>query len=111
MKNLKKLRQAKKMSQQQLALKLNLSQQTIYKYENQITEPDITTLINLADYFNTSVDYLIGNTNNPQKPGKYIEEALSEDELEHIRLYRCMPEHIQGLINQLMAEFYSYKRP
>ena len=29
------------MSQQQLALKLNLSQQTIYKYENQITEPDI----------------------------------------------------------------------
>lgn len=44
MKNLKKLRQAKKMSQQQLALKLNLSQQTIYKYENQITEPDITTL-------------------------------------------------------------------
>lgn len=111
MKNLKKLRQAKKMSQQQLALKLNLSQQTIYKYENQITEPDITTLINLADYFNTSVDYLIGNTDNPQKPEKYIEEALSEDELEHIRLYRCMPEHIQGLINQLMAEFYSYKRP
>ena len=53
------------MSQQQLALKLNLSQQTIYKYENQITEPDITTLINLADYFNTSVDYLIGNTDNP----------------------------------------------
>ena len=70
MKNLKKLRQAKKMSQQQLALKLNLSQQTIYKYENQITEPDITTLINLADYFNTSVDYLIGNTDNPQRPGK-----------------------------------------
>ena len=83
----------------------------IYYYENQITEPDITTLINLADYFNTSVDYLIGNTNNPQKPGKYIEEALSEDELEHIRLFRCMPEHMQDLINQLMIEFYSYKRP
>ena len=40
----------------------------IYYYENQITEPDITTLINLADYFNTSVDYLIGNTDNPQRP-------------------------------------------
>ena len=66
MKNLKALRLSKKLSQQQLALRLDLSQQTIYKYENGITEPDIATLIKLAGYFNTSVDYLIGNTNNPQ---------------------------------------------
>ena len=71
MKNLKALRLSKKLSQQQLALRLDLSQQTIYKYENGITEPDIATLIKLADYFNTSVDYLIGNTNNPQRPGIY----------------------------------------
>ena len=64
MKNLKTLRLSKNLSQQQLALRLDLSQQTIYKYENQITEPDIATLIKLADYFNTSVDYLIGNTDN-----------------------------------------------
>ena len=68
MKNLKTLRLSKNLSQQQLALRLDLSQQTIYKYENQITEPDIATLIKLADYFNTSVDYLIGNTDNPQRP-------------------------------------------
>ena len=71
MKNLKALRLSKKLSQQQLALRLDLSQQTIYKYENGITEPDIATLIKLANYFNTSVDYLIGNTNNPQRPGSY----------------------------------------
>ena len=31
--------------------------------------------------------------------------------IEHIRLFRCMPEHMQDLINQLMIELYSYKRP
>ena len=77
MKNLKALRLSKKLSQQQLALRLDLSQQTIYKYENGITEPDIATLIKLANYFNTSVDYLIGNTNNPQRPGSYSETELT----------------------------------
>ena len=45
MKNLKKLRLSRNLSQQQLAFRLDLSQQTIYKYENQITEPDVATLI------------------------------------------------------------------
>lgn len=42
---------------------MSLSQQSINKYENHGVEPDIDTLIKLADYFNTSVDYLIGHTN------------------------------------------------
>ena len=36
MKNLKALRLSKKLSQQQLAMRLDLSQQTIYKYENKV---------------------------------------------------------------------------
>lgn len=61
-KNLKSLRKRKNVSQQQLADVLGLTQQSINKYENHKIEPDIATLINLARYFNTSVDYLIGNT-------------------------------------------------
>lgn len=105
MKNLKQLRLSKKLSQQQLAFRLDLSQQTIYKYENQITEPDIATLVRIANYFNTSVDYLIGNSDNPQKPGNYVETDLSEQELAHLRLYRTMPNTVQELLDNLMSEF------
>ena len=104
MKNLKALRLSKKLSQQQLALRLDLSQQTIYKYEHGITEPDIATLIKLADYFNTSVDYLIGNTNNPQRPGIYSETELTENELQHLRIYRNMPDTVQKLLDSFLTE-------
>ena len=106
MKNLKALRLSKKLSQQQLALRLDLSQQTIYKYENGITEPDIATLIKLANYFNTSVDYLIGNTNNPQRPCSYSETELTESELQHLRIYRNMPNTVQELLDSFLSEVF-----
>lgn len=61
-KNLKELRTQKHISQQQLANIIGISQQSVNKYENHSVEPDINTLIKIAAYFNTSVDYLIGNT-------------------------------------------------
>ncbi len=60
--NLKKLRNKKKISQQQLADIIGVSQQSINKYENHSVEPDIETLIKLSEFFQTSVDYLIGHT-------------------------------------------------
>lgn len=62
MNNLKKLRLDKGLSQQALADKLEISQQSIYKYENQITEPNIDMLKHMAGFFDVSVDYLIGNS-------------------------------------------------
>lgn len=62
---LKELRNAKGISQQTLAEKLGVSQQSVNKYENHDIEPDIDTLIAMADYFNVSVDYLIGRDVNP----------------------------------------------
>ncbi len=59
-KNLKKLRLKKRISQQALAAAIGVSQQSINKYENHGVEPDITTLITMADYFGVTVDYLIG---------------------------------------------------
>ena len=61
-KNLRKLRMNKGISQQRLAEVIGTSQQSINKYENHNVEPDISTLILLADYFQVSVDYLTGHT-------------------------------------------------
>ena len=55
--NLKSLRTSKGISQQQLADIIGVSQQSINKYENHNVEPDIATLIRIADFFQTSVDF------------------------------------------------------
>ena len=74
--NLKKLRQEKGISQQKLAEVISVSQQSINKYENHNVEPDICTLTKLANYFHTSVDYLIGNTQEKEEPFSSEEQRL-----------------------------------
>ena len=59
---LKKLRKEKHISQLKLALDLNMNQNTISRYENMEREADYETLITFADYFNVSLDYLLGRT-------------------------------------------------
>ena len=59
---IKKLRKDKGISQLQLAIAIHVSQNTISRYETGEREPGIKELILLADYFNVSVDYLIGRT-------------------------------------------------
>ena len=63
---LKELRQKRKISQLKLALDLNMNQNSISRYENMEREADYATLIAFADYFDVSVDYLLGRTDNPK---------------------------------------------
>lgn len=62
---LKELRKAKKISQQRLAIELHLTQNTVSRYERGERQADYQTLIALADFFNVSIDYLLGRTDNP----------------------------------------------
>lgn len=63
--NLKKIRKEKGISQLKLAMELNMSQNTISRYETGEREPGINELIKIADYFNISIDYLLERTKNP----------------------------------------------
>ena len=60
--NIKKLRQAKGLSQQELAVKLNVVRQTVSKWENGLSVPDSEMLIELAEKLDTSVSELLGET-------------------------------------------------
>ena len=64
--NLKKLRKEKGISQLKLAMDLNMTQNTISRYETGEREPGINELIKLADYFDVSIDYLVGRTQTKQ---------------------------------------------
>ncbi len=67
---LKELRKKKKLTQLRLALELNMTQNTISRYETGKVEADYKTLILFADYFNVSVDYLLERTDDPTPPKK-----------------------------------------
>ena len=57
---LKELRTVNNLSQMQLAMKTNLSQSAIAKWELGKTEPTASAIITLAKFFNESTDYLLG---------------------------------------------------
>ena len=63
---LKFLRKKHRISQLKLAMDLNMNQNSISRYENGEREADYETLIRFADYFNVSIDYLLGRTDNPE---------------------------------------------
>ena len=56
---LRELRTSKNLSQSELSKVIGVSGQTILNWENGIYEPKIKHLIDLADYFGVTVDYLI----------------------------------------------------
>lgn len=58
--NLKRARLHSKMTQQEVADKINISQTNIAKYENGSLEPNIETIGMLAELYNISTDWLFG---------------------------------------------------
>ena len=57
---LKELRKKRNISQLKLALDLDMNQNSISRYENLERQADYKTLIKFADYFDVSIDYLLG---------------------------------------------------
>lgn len=61
MENLKKLRKNLKLTQEEVAKICNVSLRSYQNYENGLREMNYTTLLNAANYFNCSIDYLLGH--------------------------------------------------
>lgn len=104
MKNLKAMRLARHLSQQKLADQFGLSQQSIYKYENNLSEPDIQTLKNFADFFHTSIDTLVDYTPDKQTPG---ETALTAEDIHILHLYHSLSSDVQKYILGIMEALFS----
>lgn len=62
MMRLQEIRKSEKITQEQLAEIIGVKANTISQYESGVREPNIRTLIDLADLFDVTVDYLIGRS-------------------------------------------------
>lgn len=105
LKNLKLLREETGITQKQLAECIGVSQQSINKYENHYIEPDIATLIRIAEYFNTSVDFLIGHSDVRRKIETTRAYELNQDKSEIIELYRQLSGKQKRCVSILMESF------
>lgn len=76
MKNLKKIREAKNLTQQKIADMLNIQRPTYTRYENGEREPDFETVLKLSEILEVSVDYLLGKTDIPTT----LDEELEGEE-------------------------------
>ncbi len=102
---LKKLRNERGISQQALADIIGVSQQSINKYENHNIEPDILTLIAIADYFDVSVDYLIGRFDNCG----VLPIKLKDKEKQLVKNYRKLNESEKICVDTLIETYIKNK--
>ncbi len=65
-KNLRELRELKGVSQAQVARAAGITETGYQNYEVSRRTPTLEKLLALADYFNVSIDYLVGRTDNPE---------------------------------------------
>lgn len=96
-KQLRELRKNHSMTQMQLASLLNTAKSTISQYENNINEPDLETLIRIADFFEVTLDELVGRerpypTKKDRSSGLLLMETVTEEEahylLDSLTIYR-----------------------
>ena len=119
---LRELRNNSKLTQTELANSLGLAFSTISMYERGEREPDFETLEAIADYFNVSMDFLLGNSSknlfkkeleptllhleNGSKPDFSVSSEpfiATNREMKMIMNYRKKPE-IQNTVNKILAD-------
>lgn len=64
---IKQLRTRNNLTQNQLADIVDVRSESIQRFEYGTRRPSLDVLINLADYFDVSLDYLVGRSDNPKK--------------------------------------------
>lgn len=100
---LKFLRTEKGLTQQKLAIDFNIEQSAISAYENKVRTPDIEIIEIICDYFDVSIDYLVGRSDIRNYPTK----DFSNREINHISLYRKLDNYqkerldgyLQGMVD------------
>lgn len=102
---LKTLREQNSLTQRSFAEHLNVSHGAIGMWETGKRDPDIETLIKIADYFGVSIDYLVGHTNEPYiitNPAPSDEYTDAEKRV--IAAYRTLVPGMQDYILEMIEK-------
>lgn len=110
MNRIQDLRKQAKLSQDDLAKIVHVHQTAVSQWETGKTYPDTSTLILLADYFNVSIDYILGRSDNPDTKYHITEKDLPEYERIMLKAYRNSTPELQNLALAALAQHQSYRK-
>ena len=79
------LRKSIRLSQKDFSGKIGISQSAVNRYENSQSEASYKTLLLYANYFDVSLDYIYGRTDQPQ--GKLYDFSPKIEDNEDMRLF------------------------
>lgn len=88
MDNFKKLRKNANLTQSELANKVGVRAAAISKWEKGITVPSLETLVALADFYGTSIDFILGRRNDGDLHNSM--QTLSEKQKELLPLIQML---------------------
>ena len=109
MENLKELRKTKQLYLKDVAKHFNVAISTYSQWENSVCEPDIDTMVKLADFFNCTVDYLVGRESEDGTVF-ILGNELSKDETQLIDMIRQLHNDDKDIIYKLVESILlSYK--
>lgn len=90
MNRISELRKERHLSQLGLAMKLNISQYMVSSYETERHQLTADMLLTMSDFFNVSIDYLVGKSNIRYSAEEILENNLADDEIELLKIFREM---------------------
>ena len=103
---LKKLRNNANLSQKELSDRLHINRSTYARYETSSTQPDFDTLVKLANYFNVTTDYILGNSDDPHK----TENEELQEFIEEVKVwYKDEPESKEEKLKMFKKMFEAFK--
>jgi len=76
-----KLRDERRLTQEELAGKVGITRAALSHYENNRREPDYETMQKIADFFHVSIDYIMGRSNEPSVIDAKVQEFVDQLEL------------------------------
>lgn len=88
---LKELRDEKKLSQEEVAKAIGTSQTNIGRWEKGLNEPSSGFVIKLANYFEVSIDYLLGREDDFGNIVVSENNEITPEEKELLTLFRSLP--------------------
>ena len=101
---IRELRRAKKISQEEFALAIGYSRSLIVNWEKGTRDPSTQTLLKIADFFNVSLDYLLGREDYSRNCYRHglTHSALPENEHALLEAFRPLLPEMQAFVLDML---------
>lgn len=108
--NLKTIREKNNITQTRLSIEMEVSQELISQYELGKSTPTPAMLIKLADFFNCSVDYLLGRTDITKPVNSIISDTMNTKNINIIDKYNSLSYENQKHFDSFLDFLTEYKK-